>query len=95
MKNHTIETVVIRDPLLDLSVKEIMMKQMNSKILILLLGTFFLLGLVGCAKEEAVLQAMTIAFTSFVRRKRMICSEKRITVSFDLLPYGRRAVSPK
>ena len=30
------------------------MKQMNSKILILILGTFFLLGLVGCAKEEAV-----------------------------------------
>ena len=36
-----------------------------------------------------------MALTCFVFRKRMICSEKRIILLLDLLPYGTRAVSPK
>ena len=38
------------------------------------------------AQAVAVLQAITMAFTSFVIKKRTICLEKRITVFFDLVP---------
>ena len=38
------------------------------------------------ATDETVLQAMTMAFTPLDRKKRMICSEKRITVSWDFVP---------
>ena len=50
---------------------------------------------VSSASALAVLHAITIAFTFFVFRKRMICLEKRIMLFFDLLPYGTLAVSPK
>ena len=50
---------------------------------------------VSRASALAVLQAITMAFTSFVSRKRIICREKRIMLSLDLLPYGTLAVSPK
>jgi hypothetical protein len=41
---------------------------------------------VSNACAVAVLQAITIAFTFLVFKKRIICLEKRIIDSFDLLP---------
>ena len=50
-----------------------------------------------CSKAYAlaVLQAITMAFTFWVFKNRTICLEYLVTVSFDLLPYGTLAVSPK
>jgi hypothetical protein len=59
-------------------------------------GILYILRSTGRAREDAVLQATTSSFMSCREiRKLAISMEYLVTVSFDLVPYGTLAVSPR